>query len=351
MSSLLHEKLQSVSDRFAKNPLTSALTVRIETQSGDQFFYSKDAIDHPAFIASSTKTFMSELYLQLSENGQIDLDSPLTHYLPESELRGLNTFGNHDNFEKLTARQLLRNTSGIPDYYRSKALKPGKNIAERTASDPGWSYQEALEIARSKRSTFEPGAGVQYSFTNFQILSELSERILSEPLGTTLKKKIFSKLNLNDTYLFTRQDSNLFETISPLLYGKQSYLGANRMTSLRGEGGIVSTTADTLTFFKEFVEKRVNGKNSSELLGETRKLYPGVEYGQGIMKIDFPIGLAGFRKLPGAVGHLGATGHFMVFVPTLGAYIVGTVNQLANPLLGVRLLANLVAALQKHTRV
>ena len=151
--------------------------------------------------------------------------------------------------------------------------------------------------------------------------------------------------------MFRKQDVDLFTSLGPLLYGKQSYLGANRLASLRGEGAIVSTTEDTLKFLKYFVENRVNGKDHHELLGETKKLYPGVEYGQGIMKIDFPRGLAGFRKLPMAIGHLGATGHFMVFAPTLGTYLVGTVNQLASPLLGVRFLANLVAALQKHTRV
>jgi D-alanyl-D-alanine carboxypeptidase len=351
MAPLPKEKLQRVSEHFAKNPLANQLSVRIETQSGEQFFFSKNGLDTPCFIASSTKTVISELFLQLSESGQIDLDAPLLNYLPETELRELNTFGNRDNFDQLTTRQLLRNTTGIPDYYRSKALKPGKDIAERTANDPGWDYEEAIAIARSRKSAFAPGASAEYSFTNFQILSELAERILSEPLGTTLKQMIFSKLNLNETFLFGKQDVNLFGTISPLLYGKHSYLGANRMASLRGEGAIVSSTEDTLNFLKYFVENRVNGENHHELLGETRKLYPGVEYGQGIMKIDFPRGLAGFRKLPMAIGHLGATGHFMVFVPTLGAYLVGTVNQLANPLLGVRFLANLLAALQKQTSV
>ena len=350
MAPLPQQQLQRVCEKFAGNPLTSALTVRIETQSGEQFFFSQNGLDTPCFIASSTKTVMSELFLQLSESGQINLDAPLLNYLPESELRGLNTFGGRDNFDQLTTRQLLRNTSGIPDYYRSKALKPGKDITERTAKDPGWDYAEAIAIARSKKSAFAPGTSAEYSFTNFQILSELAERILSEPLDIILKKMVFSKLGLKHTFLFSKQEVNLFGTIAPLLYGKQSYLGANRMASLRGEGAIVSSTEDTLKFYKHFVENRVNGKNNHELLGETKKLYPGVEYGQGVMKIDFPRGLAGLRKLPRAVGHLGATGHFMVFVPTLDAYLVGTVNQLANPLLGVRFLANLLAALQKQAR-
>jgi D-alanyl-D-alanine carboxypeptidase len=348
MHSLPHERLQRISERFSKNPLASQLTIRIETLSGEKFFYSQTGQDSQAFIASSTKTFMSELFLQLDAQGKIPLDSLLSKYLPEDELQGLNTFGGQDNSKKLTVRQLLRNTSGIPDYYASKALRAGKGIAERTAGDPGWNYQDTLTIARSKKAKFAPGEGVEYSFTNFQILSEVAERVLMKPLAKTLEDSIFGKLKLQDTYLFQREDSQRFRSLAPLLYGKQSYLGANRMASLRGEGAIVSTTADTMAFIKHFVAERLNGKFDHELLGEAKRLYPGVSYGQGLMNIDIPRGVGGLGKPPSALGHLGATGHFMVFVPAIGSFLVGTVNQLANPILSVRFLAQLLYVLRKN---
>jgi CubicO group peptidase (beta-lactamase class C family) len=350
MTSLPNEALQLVCESFSRSPFVSSLTIRIESLSGDKFFFSQSGQDTQAFIASSTKTFISELFLQLDAQGKISLDSQLSKYLSEAELQGLNTYGGQENAKKLTVRQLLRNTSGIPDYYGSKALKPGKDIAERTARDPGWNYQETLAIARSKKAKFAPGDGVEYSFTNFQILSELAERVLMQPLAKTLDDRIFGKLELQDTYLFGKEHSSHFGSIAPLLYGKQKYLGVNRMASFRGEGGIVSTTANTMAFIKYFVAERLSGQFDHQLLGDSRKLYPGVSYGQGVMQIDIPRGLGGFRKLPTAVGHLGATGHFMVFVPALDSFLVGTVNQLANPILSVRFLAQLMTVLLKYSK-
>lgn len=348
MQSLPQEILRRISERFSKNSFSSQLTIRVETLSGEKFFYSQSGKDSQAFIASSTKTFMSELFLQLDSQGKIPLDSLLSNYLPEDELQGLNTFGGQDNSKKLTVRQLLRNTSGIPDYYASKALKAGKGIAERTASDPGWNYQDTLTIARSKKAKFAPGEGVEYSFTNFQILSEVAERVLMKPLAKTLEDSIFGKLKLQDTYLFQREDSQRFRSLAPLLYGKQSYLGAKRMASFRGEGGIVSTTSDTMSFLKYFVEQRINGPHNQQLILEAKKLYPGVSYGQGVMVIDIPRGMGSMAKLPKALGHLGATGHFMVYVPALGAFLIGTINQLGKPLLSVNFLAQLLSALKNH---
>jgi CubicO group peptidase (beta-lactamase class C family) len=345
-----NKTLQRICERFANNPFSSQLTLRIESDAGSSFFYSESGLDVPSFIASSTKTFLSELFLQLQEGQYLSINDPVARYLPETQLRGLNTFGKQDNFEKFTLSHLLRNTSGIPDYYRSKALKMGKDISERTAKDPGWTYEETLSIARSKKAKFAPGTRAEYSFTNYQILSELAEVVLSEPLNRSLDRLIFSKLKLENTYLFSKEDTAKFASVAPLLFRKQSYLGANRMASLRGEGAIVSSTADTMAFLKYFVNKRLGEGHDQQILGETRKLYPGVAYGQGLMEIRVPKSLSGFRKVPLAVGHLGATGHFMVFVPTLGVYVVGTVNQLASPLLSVKFLSEILSTLQTNSK-
>jgi D-alanyl-D-alanine carboxypeptidase len=171
-----------------------------------------------------------------------------------------------------------------------------------------------------------------------------------KPLAKTLEDSIFGKLKLQDTYLFQREDSHRFSSLAPLLFGRQSYLGANRMASLRGEGAIVSTTADTMNFFKYFVEQRINGAYNQQLISEAKKLYPGVSYGQGVMVIDIPRGIASLAKLPKALGHLGATGHFMAYVPALGVFLVGTINQLAKPLLNVKFLAEMLSALTFHAK-
>ena len=58
-------------------------------------------------IASVTKQFVAMQIMQLVEEGKIDLDGKLTHYLPEYR---------DDTGEKITIHHLLTHTSGIPSY-------------------------------------------------------------------------------------------------------------------------------------------------------------------------------------------------------------------------------------------
>jgi D-alanyl-D-alanine carboxypeptidase len=339
--------LKQVCEEFSRNMYVSNLSVRASGADGLEFTYGHNSEDTLAFIASASKTFISELFLQLSDAGDLELDEQLARYLSPSELAGLNRYRGQDRSASITIRQLLKNTSGIPDYYTEKRLPKSDDIAELTRRDPGWTFQESIAIAKSKRARFAPGQGFGYSFTNYQVLSEVAERATNQSLSDLLRKQIFEPLGLSQTYLFTRQTLASFGTVSPLKFGLQRYDGARRMASLRGEGGIVSSTSDTTTFMNHFVANRISPYDEPPVFADSKFAFPGVRYGQGIMEIRLPRVFSNFKKVPTAIGHLGATGYFMVYVPSLAVTLVGTVNQLARPLLGPALLAKLLAALEK----
>src|SRR5215204_4755845 len=58
-------------------------------------------------VGSITKSFTTILILQLAERGKLDLDGKITDYLPNFSKE----FG-----DKVSIRQLLTHTSGLPDY-------------------------------------------------------------------------------------------------------------------------------------------------------------------------------------------------------------------------------------------
>ena len=278
--------------------------------------------------------------------GDLTLEQPLASVLPRTDLEGLNRFGGVDHAEDITVRDVLAHTSGIPNYYATKALDQRSDIAAVTAADPGWSYDETLEIARGMDAPFAPHSGrAQYSFTNYQLVGRLIETIEGCSLAAALRRELLDPLGLNDTALLTPESLELFDAASPLLHGSQSYRGARRLASLGAEGALVSTTADTMRFLRAVLEGEALDPRILALATADRlPLFPRVTYGVGIMALGLPRLLTRLPR-PGVLfGHAGMTGHVMFAEPVSGLHAVGTINQLATPRLSFRLLMGALRA-------
>ncbi|MER8155899.1 serine hydrolase [Streptomyces sp. NPDC094472] len=86
---------------------------------------------------SNTKAFVSAVVLQLVGEGKVKLDAPIETYLP-GLVRGEGIDGN-----KITVRQLLQHTSGLPDFVRF--MEPNAFTARNTYTEP----RELLDTARA----------------------------------------------------------------------------------------------------------------------------------------------------------------------------------------------------------
>lgn len=134
-------------------------------------------------IGSSTKTFVSTVVLQLVGEGLLRLDEPVAHRLPGLLLDG----------ERITVRQLLNHTSGLPDYVDDPDLLAG--IRE----DRVWEPHELVALAERHPRLFEPGTAWSYSNTNYVIAGVLVEAVTGRPLARELERRIFSPLRLRHT--------------------------------------------------------------------------------------------------------------------------------------------------------
>ena len=71
---------------------------------------------HLQYLQSISKSYMAVEILQLKEQGKIDLDAPMTKYLPTR-------YSNYiKNASSVTIRMLLNHTSGIPEYNEAPAF-------------------------------------------------------------------------------------------------------------------------------------------------------------------------------------------------------------------------------------
>jgi len=341
------EHLDRVAERLSRDPRVSELQLRVTDRAGTlDHGWAAPGSRATHAIASSTKTVAAVLVLRRVAAGDLTLEQPLASILPRDDLAGLNRFGGIDHADEITVRDVLAHTSGIPNYYAAKALDPASDIAAVTAADPGWSYDEALELARGMHPAFAPHSGrAEYSFTNYQLVGRLIETIAGCPLGVALDRELLGPLGMSDTALLTPETLPLFDSASPILHGTQSYRGARRLASLGAEGALVSTTADMMRFLRAVLDGEVLDPALLELaLRDRLPLFPRVAYGAGIMALSLPRALTRLPKPGVLIGHAGMTGHMMFGDPVSGLAVVGTINQLAAPRLPFRLLVGALRA-------
>lgn len=140
-------------------------------------------------IASNTKTFTATTVLQLVGEGRIGLDTPIETYLP-GVVRGKGIDG-----RTITVRNLLQQTSGLPDY-DSLIAKKGLLATRHIYFEP----RQALDAALAQPAKFAPGSSWAYSNTNYLLAGLIVQRVTGRPIGEEITTRVIDKLGLKDTY-------------------------------------------------------------------------------------------------------------------------------------------------------
>ncbi len=152
-------------------------------------------------IGSNTKTFVATVVLQLVAEGKVDLAAPIERYLP-----GV-VQGNGNDGNRVTVRQLLQHTSGLPDYLgRGNGTSIDRDGPAQLDPDEDairTQHFEAAELVRNAMTmppNFEPGAKSVYTNTNYLLLGMLIERVTGRPYTDEITNRIITPLGLKSTY-------------------------------------------------------------------------------------------------------------------------------------------------------
>ena len=145
-------------------------------------------LDGEVRIGSNTKTFVAVLVMKMVEEGKVKLDEPIETYLP-GLIKGQGVDG-----KKITVRQLLQHTSGLPE----TALGFPDVFASRNNY---YQPRDILDEALTKPAQFAPGAKFTYTNTNYIVLGLLAERVGKRPIAEQIEVKIVKPLGLKHTYM------------------------------------------------------------------------------------------------------------------------------------------------------
>ncbi|KJK53095.1 beta-lactamase [Lentzea aerocolonigenes] len=230
---------------------------------------------------SNTKTFVAAVILQLNAEGKVELDAPVTKYLPNAI---------KDN--SITVRQLLNHTSGLANYTQYMGLDKFEEQQHRY-----YEPRELLDIANAHEPTNQPGEKFKYSNTNYVLLGLIIQKTTGRPVAENVDQRIIKKLNLKNTY-WPAVGEQTIRGRHPHGYARTSN-GIEDVTELDpswgwAAGQIVSTTKDLNIFFNALVngdllpeQQRKEMQKTVDTKGE---MWPGAEYGLGIASTPLSCG-------------------------------------------------------------
>jgi D-alanyl-D-alanine carboxypeptidase len=237
---------------------------------------------------SNTKTFMAVLALQLVDRGQLELDAPVSRYLP----------GVVPNGTKITVRMLLNHSSGLFSYTSDP------DFFVRMDEDPQHVHtdEELLAIAFRHEPVFAPGAGWSYSNTNYTLIGMMLRELTGKSLPDLVKQRIAGPLGLRHTYFADPRATNTGHGYAhgyAIKYasGTPEYTDVSSWP-IGGWGGaagaIISTTDELSRFFSAVLGGKLFSREQLKQMKTTVPLPQGFPitggYGLGLMKNESPCG-------------------------------------------------------------
>ena len=128
--------------------------------------------------------YMSNVLLQLVDDGTVSLDDKVSRWLPTIP-----------HASEVTLGQLARMTSGYQDYVRDETFIEG------FLANPfrHWTTLDQLEAGAVKPLWFAPGTGWSYAHTNYVILGLALEKITGMPLRELVRTRVLEPMGLDQT--------------------------------------------------------------------------------------------------------------------------------------------------------
>ncbi|MDP4098015.1 serine hydrolase [Paenibacillus sp. P96] len=201
-------------------------------------------------IASLSKSFTAAAVLKLSEAGSLDLQDPVSQYIPDFP-RG----------DEITLHMLLSHTGGLR--------------ANFTRTE-GMTLQDAVHEIKQLTIQWEPGTRFQYSNCGYVVLAYIIEQASGMSYGDYLEKNVLGPLGLKHT----GQATPATPTIKGHTYNNDVMTEAPYYVSVEGTGTLYSTLDDILIWNSE------NGLDKllrSESLTQMLTPYSEKNYGYGVL--------------------------------------------------------------------
>ncbi|WP_431902452.1 serine hydrolase domain-containing protein [Nonomuraea sp. bgisy101] len=200
-------------------------------------------------IGSQTKGMTATVALQLVKEGRLGLDDRLSDVLPVVAEKDL-----VERADEITVRQLIRHTSGVPEWFRHDLV----DIFDTTTY---YRPADLLKVSRSQPRSQEPGQRFSYSSANYTLLTMIIERITGRSLAAEFERRLFRPLGMTKTYLPARPPEGIKgphgHGYTPGPDGKLRDMDRINASWGHGAGGVISTARDMAAYRAAFIQGKL----------------------------------------------------------------------------------------------
>ncbi len=155
-------------------------------------------------FSSVTKPFVSAAVMKLVEDGRLNLDDPVTKWLPD--FRPKLADGKQP---VITLRQLLTHTSGLTYGLAEKPSHPYHTLGVSDGVDlSGITLDENVRRVGQAPLAFPPGSAWRYSVA-IDVLGSVLEKATGKPLPQVVAETVTQPLGLTDTGFVARDPARL----------------------------------------------------------------------------------------------------------------------------------------------
>ena len=187
-------------------------------------------------IASVSKMYSSLAVMQLVDEEKVELDAPVTKYLPDFKM-------NDERYKDITVRMLMNHTSGI-----SVGLPINHYLYEDVDS---FVHDSTFDIVSGQRFKASPGEYACYNNKGFEIMEHIVENVSGMSFTDYVRDNIASEIGADHTgtawslYAGDLGDArvSLYRGFLPIKYPYEMAAGT---------GGIYATAPDVANFGSAF---------------------------------------------------------------------------------------------------
>lgn len=222
--------------------------------------------EHVHRIGSITKQFTAVAILMLWEQGKLDLQDPITKFIPDYPTKG----------KTITVEHLLTHTSGI----KSMTGMPG--FFEQAKNDI--STTEMMDYFKNEPMDFDPGEEFRYNNSGYYLLGVIIENLSGKTYADFIQANIIGRTGMHNSHY------GGFQKLIPMRadgyeaqgeqYVNAAYLS---MTQPYAAGALVSNVDDLYNWYKALFSYQLIKKETLEKAFEPYQLNNGeyTEYGYG----------------------------------------------------------------------
>lgn len=234
-------------------------------------------------IGSNTKTWTATVVLQLVGEGKIDLDDTVEDFFPK-----LIRTKDYDG-RKITVRQLLQQTSGLPDFLDGPFWEDEE--------EHRWDHIEPMLTVRQALALPPPDdrapSGFAYSNTNYNLAGLIVTKVTGRGIGTEITERIIKPLGLcgtswpGDRTTIPKPELRSYVNRDGTLADRTEWNTSNADAS----GALISTGTDATVFWNALLTGKLLAPAQLAEMKKTVDDGSGEGYGLGVERYELTPGV------------------------------------------------------------